>query len=154
VGPELRIWIQPHPEPARCRAAVLTAPGKVPHAKKRSQLSTDKDPKINNWILNSCRGPARASAGQRGPGAPTAADIGGTPWCCVVAVGRSESHLRHDSPVHELLAAVDVVGRAGNRCVSHEVDGERGDVGRADHAPDGERRAELGTAGVQLVAEQ
>jgi hypothetical protein len=39
--------------PARCRAAVLTAPGKVPHASNRSQLSMTKDPKINNWIHNS-----------------------------------------------------------------------------------------------------
>ena len=43
----------------------------------------------------------------------------------------------------ELLAAVDVVGRAGERGVRHEVDGERGDVGRSDDASDRQRRAEL-----------
>src|SRR5690348_1882815 len=32
----------------------------------------------------------------------------------------------------ELLPPVDVVGRAGDRSVDHEVNGERGDVGRAD----------------------
>jgi hypothetical protein len=41
------------PQPARCRAAVLTAPGTVPHASNRTQLSMTKDPKINNWIHNS-----------------------------------------------------------------------------------------------------
>jgi hypothetical protein len=41
------------PGPARCRATVLTAPGKVPHASNRTQLSMTKDPKINNWIHNS-----------------------------------------------------------------------------------------------------
>jgi hypothetical protein len=41
------------PGPARCRAAVITAPGKVPHASNRTQLSMTKDPKINNWIHNS-----------------------------------------------------------------------------------------------------
>jgi hypothetical protein len=42
------------PEPARCRAAVLTAPGKVPHANKAEPALNDKkSPKINNWIHNS-----------------------------------------------------------------------------------------------------
>ena len=38
---------------------------------------------------------------------------------------------------HELLPAVDVVGRAGEGGVGHDVNGERGDVGRSDDAPDG-----------------
>ena len=43
----------------------------------------------------------------------------------------------------ELLAAVDVVGRAGERRVGHDVHGERGDVGRSDDAPDRKRVAKL-----------
>src|SRR5512133_4399834 len=43
----------------------------------------------------------------------------------------------------ELLAAVDVVGRAGEGGVGHEVNGQRGDVRRSDDAPDGERGAQL-----------
>jgi hypothetical protein len=58
------------------------------------------------------------------------------------------------SPLHELLAAVDVVSCSGDRRVRHEVDGEHGDVGRADHAPDRQRRAELLATRVQLIAEQ
>src|SRR5262249_58810837 len=54
----------------------------------------------------------------------------------------------------ELLAAVDVEGRAGNRRVRHEVNGQCGDVGRADDASDRQRRAELLAARVQLVAEE
>jgi hypothetical protein len=53
-----------------------------------------------------------------------------------------------------LLAAVDVVGRAGQRGVGHDVHGEGGDVGRPDHAPDGQRRAELVAARFEVVAEQ
>jgi len=55
---------------------------------------------------------------------------------------------------NELLAAVDVVGRAGDSGVGHQVHGERGDVGRPDHAPDGQRRAELIAAVVEVIAEQ
>src|SRR4051812_39373317 len=44
---------------------------------------------------------------------------------------------------NELLAAVDVVCRTGEGRVGHEVDRKGGDVGRADDAPDGERRAQL-----------
>jgi len=58
------------------------------------------------------------------------------------------------SPLDELLAAVDVVRYSGDRCVRHEVDGERGDVDRADDAPDRQRRAELLPTCVQLIAEQ
>src|SRR5208282_1609947 len=54
----------------------------------------------------------------------------------------------------ELLPAVDVVRRAGQRRVDHDVHGERGDVGGFDHAPDGQRRAELVAALVEVVAEQ
>lgn len=54
----------------------------------------------------------------------------------------------------ELLSAVDVVGRAGERGVGHDVDGERGDVGGTDDAADGERRAQLVPALLELVSEQ
>jgi hypothetical protein len=40
------------------------------------------------------------------------------------------------SPLDELLAAVDVEGRAGDRRVRHEVDGQRSNVGRANDASD------------------
>src|SRR5215472_4265099 len=60
----------------------------------------------------------------------------------------------HPSPLDELLAAVDVVGGAGNRRVRHEVNGQCGDVLRADDASDRQRRAELLAARVQLVAEE
>ena len=54
----------------------------------------------------------------------------------------------------QLLAAVDVVGRTGDGAVRHEVDGERGDVGAPDHAPDGQRGAELVTPLLELIAKQ
>ncbi len=55
---------------------------------------------------------------------------------------------------NELLAAVDVVGRAGERRVGHDVDGERGDVGGTDDAADRERRPQLVPALLEPVAEQ
>src|SRR5207249_10626625 len=59
----------------------------------------------------------------------------------------------------ELLAAVDVVRRAGERRVGHDVHGECRDVGRSDHAPDWQRRSArtagsrwtAGTAGVVVM---
>ena len=53
----------------------------------------------------------------------------------------------------ELLAAVDVVRRARECRVAHDVNGQRGDVSRSDDAPDGQRRAELVAPLVQVVAE-
>ena len=52
---------------------------------------------------------------------------------------RAERRFRRGIPrssFDELLAAVDVEGRAGDRGVRHEVDGQCGDVGRADDAAD------------------
>ena len=72
----------------------------------------------------------------------------------MVAAGEVRVASLTASPLHELLAAVDVVRCSGDRCVRHEVDGDRGDVGRADHAPDRQRRAELLATRVQLIAEQ
>src|SRR5215831_6726999 len=58
-----------------------------------------------------------------------------------------------DSPLDELLTAVDVEGRTRDRRVRHEMDGQCGDVGRADDAPDRQRLAELLAAFLQLIAE-
>ena len=58
------------------------------------------------------------------------------------------------APLHELLAAVDVVGRTGDRSVRHEVDRQCGDVGRADDPPDRKGLAELRATRVQVVAEE
>ena len=51
-----------------------------------------------------------------------------------------------------MLAAVDVVRRAGERGVGHDVHGERGDVGRTDRPPDRQRGAQLITALVEFTA--
>src|SRR5262249_8684540 len=53
----------------------------------------------------------------------------------------------------ELLPAVDVEGRTGNRGVRHEVERQHGYVSRADDAADRQRRTELLAALVQLTAE-
>jgi len=58
------------------------------------------------------------------------------------------------SGIDQLLAAIDVVGRAREGGVRHEVDGECGDVGGPDNAADRQRRAELVTAFIESVAEQ
>jgi len=55
---------------------------------------------------------------------------------------------------YKLLPAVDVVGRASERRVDHNVDGERGDIGWSDHAPDGKGRSELIAAVLELIAEE
>ena len=71
--------------------------------------------------------------------------------------GRAERRLLRGRPrlsLDELLAAVDVEGRAGDRGVGHEVDGQCGDVGWADEAADRQRGAELLAALVDLIAEQ
>ena len=52
-----------------------------------------------------------------------------------------------------LLAAVDVVRRARECCVAHDVNGQRLDVSRSDDAPDGQRRAQLVAPLVEIVAE-
>jgi hypothetical protein len=70
---------------------------------------------------------------------------------------RAERRFRRGIPrssFDELLAAVDVEGRAGDRGVRHKVDGQCGDVGRADDAADRQRGTELRSALVDLVAEQ
>ena len=52
----------------------------------------------------------------------------------------------------DLLAAVDVVGRAAERRIGHDVHGERGDVGRTDDPPDRQRGAQLIAALVKFTA--
>src|SRR5919199_3728530 len=54
----------------------------------------------------------------------------------------------------ELLAAVDVVGGAGERGVDHDVHGECGNVPGTDDAPDGQRVAELLAALFKVVAQR
>jgi hypothetical protein len=53
----------------------------------------------------------------------------------------------------ELLAAVDVVCRARQCRVAHDVNGQRGDVSRPDDALDGERGAQFLPPLVQVIAE-
>ena len=53
-------------------------------------------------------------------------------WAMVVSPNKAREP---GSPLDQPLTTVDVEGRAGNRRVRHEVHGQRGDVGRADHAP-------------------
>ena len=55
------------------------------------------------------------------------------------------------SSLDELLATVDVEGRAGDRGVRHEVDREGGDVGRADNTPDRQGRPELVASRVEMI---
>src|SRR5262249_8684772 len=55
---------------------------------------------------------------------------------------------------HELLSAVDVVRRAGEGGVGHDVYGQRSDVGRSNDAPDWKRGAELVATAFELVAEK
>ena len=54
----------------------------------------------------------------------------------------------------QLLAAVDVVVRTRERRVAHDMYGERGDVGRPDDAPNGERGAELMAPLLKVIAEE
>ena len=78
-----------------------------------------------------------------------------SPECgrCQRAERRFRRGIRRSS-FEELLAAVDVEGRAGDRGVRHEVDGQGGDVGRADDPADRQRGTELRSAFVDPVAEQ
>jgi DNA-binding CsgD family transcriptional regulator len=62
--------------------------------------------------------------------------------------------VRGSTVLDELLPAVDVVGRPGDRGVGHQLHGQRGDVGRTDHPPDGQRGAQLGAPRLQAGAEQ
>ena len=52
----------------------------------------------------------------------------------------------------ELLPAIDVVSRAGEGLIDHDVDGERSDVGWTDDPPDGKSGAELIAARVDIIA--
>ena len=64
------------------------------------------------------------------------------------------SVLLRASSSDELLAAVNVEGRAGERRIRHEVDGQCGDVGRADDTADRQCGTKLFAARVQIVAEE
>jgi hypothetical protein len=67
---------------------------------------------------------------------------------------RLQNPRSHKLAGNELLPAVDVVGRAREGRVYHDVYGERGDVGRSDDAPDGKRGAKLIAAVFEFVAEE
>lgn len=54
-------------------------------------------------------------------------------FCRTLSPSRGRS-ARNRSPLDGLLAAVNVVCCSGDASVGHEVDGKRGDVGRADHS--------------------
>jgi hypothetical protein len=75
----------------------------------------------------------------------TTAAVDFSPWCVTAPGSRSSD---------ELLPTVDVVGRACERGVGHDVDGERGDVGGAYDPADRERRAQFVPALLESVAEQ
>ena len=66
----------------------------------------------------------------------------------------SHSRVGSGSSLDELLSAVDVEGRAGDRRVRHEVDGQCGYVGRTDDPSDWQDGTELLAARVQLVPEE
>ena len=53
-----------------------------------------------------------------------------------------------------MLPTVDVVRRASERRVAHNVDGERGDVSGPDDAADRERRPQLIAALLESISEQ
>lgn len=69
-------------------------------------------------------------------------------------IGRETPRLLLRCSRDELLAAVDVVGRAGQCGVGHDVDGESSHVGWSDDSPDWERPAQLIVAGFETVAQQ
>jgi hypothetical protein len=58
-----------------------------------------------------------------------------------------------ESALDELLTAVDLDRGTGDRSVRHEVDGQRGDVGRGDEAPDRKRHSQLLAARRVVTAE-
>lgn len=54
----------------------------------------------------------------------------------------------------KLLTAVDVVCRARHRLVTHDMNGERCDVGRLDDTPDRQNSPQLFTPLFKIVAQQ
>src|SRR3954462_10421320 len=74
----------------------------------------------------------------------------GSSWSGNVAPGAMSERMASD----QLLAAVDVIRRAGDRRVFHEVDGEGGDILRSDDPADRQRGGQLVAARGELVAEQ
>src|SRR5271167_4077152 len=57
-------------------------------------------------------------------------------------------------PFEELLPTVNIVRCSGEGCVLHDVDGERGDVVRADHATDGQRGAQALATRLELITQE
>jgi hypothetical protein len=58
------------------------------------------------------------------------------------------------SSLDKLLATVDVVCRASECCVAHDVNGQCCDVGRSYDASDRQRGAEFGAPLIEIVAEE
>ena len=91
--------------------------------------------------------------GQGGPGGGDVCEASRTAVAAgELGVARRGVTLR--SSLVELLAAADVDGRAGDRGVGHEVDGQGGYIGWADDTSDRQSRAQLLAARVELVAEE
>jgi hypothetical protein len=84
--------------------------------------------------------------------------VGGAPAVeCEVRPGAAHAGLRlvcTSLAGDQLLTAVDVVGRAREGRVNHDVYGERGNIGRSDDALDGKRGAKLIAAVFELIAEE
>src|SRR5215204_4968231 len=76
---------------------------------------------------------------------------------CAEAYPESRSgfvYLTPGTSADELLPSVDVVGRARDGGVGHDVDGQGSDVGGPDDAADRERAAQLLAPGVEPIAEE
>src|SRR5271155_4916140 len=86
------------------------------------------------------------------PATPSArrAESDANEYRLMVVTSRRPLYLAGD----ELLPAVNVVRRASERRVAHDVYGERGDVGRFDDAPDGKRGAKVIAAVFKFIAEE
>src|SRR5262245_51581817 len=67
---------------------------------------------------------------------------------------RQEWTIPLQSVGNQLLAAVYIVGSAGERFVAHDVDGQSGDVRRAYHPADGKFLAQLVPPRFELIAQQ
>jgi hypothetical protein len=58
------------------------------------------------------------------------------------------------SGIGELLATIDIVGRAGDRGVGHQMDRQCCDIGRGDHAADRQRGAQVRAALLECITQQ
>jgi hypothetical protein len=79
--------------------------------------------------------------------------IGGSVWNMGLKLDEKFHRLLLPLP-DQSLSAVDVVCRAGDRGVDHEMNRECGDVGWSDHTPDWKRGAQFISPGFEPVAEE